>query len=193
MARKKYEFKPDSTGSGVLSKLYLTQKQRKSMLKWTLYTLVCLVLLILQDVLMSRVRIFGATTDLVSCAILLICVIQGPESGGLFALLGSVIFLFSGSAPGPFTIVFLTVYGILAGIFRQGYLRKGLSSMVFCAFGALVLYEVSVFVIAAFVGHTTWERFPCYLLTAVYSLVFMPVLYLIFRSIGKIGGETWKE
>ena len=41
---KKNEFKPDKPQSGVLSKLYLTRKQRQSILKWLLYSLVLLVL-----------------------------------------------------------------------------------------------------------------------------------------------------
>ena len=50
MAREKYEFKPDNVGTGLLSKLYLTKKQRQALLKWLLYAL---VLLVLQDVQLS--------------------------------------------------------------------------------------------------------------------------------------------
>ena len=44
MARKKYEFQPDKQGAGFFSKLYLTRKQRLSLLRWCLYALVLLVL-----------------------------------------------------------------------------------------------------------------------------------------------------
>ena len=43
MARKKYEFQPDKQGAGFFSKLYLTRKQRLSLLRWCLYALVLLV------------------------------------------------------------------------------------------------------------------------------------------------------
>lgn len=193
MAKKKYEFKPDPMGSGTLSKLYMTRKQRQSLLKWLLYSLVCLVVLVVQDVVLSDLDIFGATTDLVGCAILLICLLQGPENGGMFALFSSVFYLFSGSAPGAYSIVFLTVYGILAAIFRQAFLRKSFGSMVLCAAGALLLYELSVFAMGLFLGYTIGSRIGTFLITWLLTLIVMPILYPIVSSIGKIGGETWKE
>ena len=51
MARKKFEFRQDKTGPDLLSKLYLTQKQRLSLVKWSLFALVILVLSLLQDVI----------------------------------------------------------------------------------------------------------------------------------------------
>ena len=79
MAKKKYEFKPDRTGTNPFKRLYITRLQRKQILKWGLYALVCLVVLIIQDVIMSRVRFSGATTDLVPCLILLISIYEGVE------------------------------------------------------------------------------------------------------------------
>ena len=193
MAKKKYEFKPDNIGTGLLSKLYLTKKQRQAVLKWLLYTVVLLVLLVLQDVLLSKLDVFGGTTDLVSCAILLICLLQGPETGGMFALISSAMFLFSGSAPGPYTIVFLTAYGVLTAIFRQAFLRKGFGSMALCTVGALLLYELSVFAMGLFLEHTIFSRIGSFLMTWLLSLAAIPLLYPILASIGKIGGETWKE
>ena len=42
--KRKRDFKPDSTGKGLLSKLYLTPRQRLTILKWTLFGLCLLVL-----------------------------------------------------------------------------------------------------------------------------------------------------
>ena len=89
MAKKKYEFKPDKLGTGFLSKLYMTPTQRRKLLKWGLFALVLLVLSLLQDVFFCHLRLFGATTDLVPAAILLITVLLGTESGCLFALIAS--------------------------------------------------------------------------------------------------------
>ena len=193
MAREKYEFKPDNVGTGLLSKLYLTKKQRQALLKWLLYALVLVVLLVLQDVLLSKLEVFGATTDLVSTAILLICLLQGAEIGGVFTLISSVLFLFSGSAPGPYIVVFLTAYGVLTAIFRQAFLRKGFGSMALCTAGALLLYELSVFAMALFLEYTYFSRIGSFLMTWLLSLAAIPLLYPVLASIGKIGGETWKE
>lgn len=193
MARKKYDFKPDRTGSGNLGKLYLTKKQQQSALKWLLYSLVCLVLLVVQDVIMSRIRLFGATTDLLCCAILVICVLQGPESGGIFTLASSLFYLFSGSAPGAYCVILLTFLGIFAAVFRQAYLRKGYLSTILCAGTAMMLYELALFGVGLIFGYTYLGRISSFCLTGLYSCLVMPALYPILLSIGKIGGETWKE
>ena len=190
---KKYEFKPDRTGTSDLGKLYITKKQRLKVLKWTLFSLCCLVLLILQDVLMSRLSFFGATTDLVACGILMICLLSGAESGGVFAVAASFIWVFSGSAPGIYSAVLLTALGIFLSIFRQMYLRKGYGATVFCTGIALLGYEMAVFVIGLLLGATRLDRAGIFLLTALYSGLVMPLLYPILSAISKIGGETWKE
>ena len=193
MARKQYEFKPDRTGNANFSKLYLTKKQRQTLLKWLLYALFCLVLLVLQDVVMSRVSILGATTDLVCAAILIICILQGPETGGIFALITSMIYQFSGSSPGEYAIALLTVLGVLAATFRQAYLRKGFWATVVCAIIVLMLYEMGIFLLGCATGRTYFGRAMVFLLTGGITAATIPLMYPILLSIGKIGGETWKE
>lgn len=193
MAKKKYEFRPDRTDSGWLRKLYLTKKQRLSLLKWLLYALVLLVLSVLQDVILCRMDIFGTTTDLVPCAILLICVYQGTENGCVFALISACFYQFSGTAPGYYVIVLLPALGIFTALLRQCYLRKTKSADLLCTGCATIVYELSLFVICAFSGLTGWGRWLQYLLTALLSLIPLPVLYPISRAIDKIGGEVWKE
>ena len=190
MARK-YEFKPDKPRSGFLDKLFLTQKQRRSLLKWGLYSLVLVVLSVLQDVLFSRMRLFGGTTELVPCGIFLICVLEGLEKGSVFALVTSLIYLFSGSAAGYYSVVFITVLGVLITAFRQSYLQRGFGAATLCTGTAMVVYEILVYVITIFLGHTPPNTFLSFLVTALVTLPAIPVLYPIFLSIG--GGDTWNE
>lgn len=191
--RKKNEFRPDRPDSDLLGKLLLTKKQTRTVLRWLLFSVTCLVMLLMQDVLMSRFRMFGATTDLVPCVIFTICILQGGESSCIFALLASAIYQFSGSAPGAYCIVLITFLAVLAAIFRQAYLRKGFSALIICAALSIFLYEMCVFGIETFLGNTSGDRVGRFLLTAVYTLIPVPVLYPVLMSIGKIGGETWKE
>ena len=193
MAQKKYEFKPDKLGTGLLSKLYMTQSQRQSLLKWSLFALVLLVLSLLQDVIFCRMRLFGATTDLMPAAILLATVMLGPETGCVFALISTCPYQFSGTAPGYHVIAVLTILGTLATMFRQSYLQRGFSASMLCSGAALVLYELIIFAVSALSGQTTFARFPVALITAGLSLISLPVLHPILRSIHQIGGESWKE
>ena len=190
---KKYEFRPDKPRSSWLSKLYLTQLQRKNILKWGLYGLSLLVLSLLQDVILCRFRIFGATTELVPCAIFLICVLVGTEPGSLFALVTSALYLFSGTAPGPYSMVFITFLAIFSSIFRQAFLQKGFAAAMLCTAVSMVLYVFCNFIFGVFLGLTPLDRFFGVCITAFSTLLAAPILYPIFLSIGSIGGEAWKE
>lgn len=190
---KKHEFKPDKPRSGLLSKLYLTQKQRLSALKWGLYALVLLILSVLQDVIFCRIRLFGAATELVPCAIFLICILEGSERGSVFALIAALAYLFSGTAPGPYAMVFITALAVGFSILRQSYFQKGFSAAMLCTAMAMILYELGVFAIGVFLGLTHTGRLMSFGLTALMSLIAAPILYPILLSIGTIGGESWKD
>lgn len=194
MARKnRYEFRPDKFNNDTLGKLLLTKQQFSKLLRWLLLSAVCLAGLVFQDVVLSRFQIFGVTTDLVPMLIFAICILQGGESGCVFALVAALIYHFSGSAPGAYCIVLITFLSILAAIFRQAYLQKGFSTLMLCSSLCMLLYEIGVFLIALFLKQTYPQRFVYFLLTAVLSLLCLPAVYPGLLSIGKIGGETWKE
>ena len=193
MLRKKHEFKPDRTDSGTLSKLYITKKQRLSLLKWFLFGACLLVLSLVQDVIMSRFRILGATTDLVCGGIFLICLLISVDNCAVFALCASVVYYFAGFSPGVHCIILLTALGIFLNILRHNYLRKNVFSVTLCALLGLMVYELLCFALALFVEQTSLDRIGITCLTGLLTGAILPFLYPIFVSIGKIGGETWKE
>ena len=189
----KKEFKSDRPYSGFWGKLHLTPKQRKSILKWSLYGALLLALSLLQDVVLCRVRLFGATTELVPVGIFLICILEGAESGSIFALVSSMLYVFSGGASGIYCMVFITVLAIGVTIFRQAYLQKGIGAAILCAVAAMLGYELLQFAMGLFLELTILSRFPGFLITTGLSSVAIPVLYPLVLAIEKIGGETWKE
>lgn len=188
MFGRKRDFKPDRQSPGLLNKLYITKKQRLSLLKWTLCALIMLALSLVQDVILS-----GLPTDLFCCGIFLMGMLLRPDEGAVFGLTCAVLFYFSGSAPGPYAIALLTFLPLLLNIFRHSYLRKGFLSVILCAGIGIILYELLVFCIGVFVGSTIFSRLDVFLLTGITGVVIMPALYPIFLAIGKIGGESWKE
>jgi hypothetical protein len=171
----------------------VTQSQRDKALKWGLVVALLLFLLVLQDVIMSQVRIFGTTTDLVASAILLITVMEGIQSGSMFVLIASTLFYFSGSAPGPYAVALLTVLGIGACMFRQLYWHRNRGSIVLCAGIALMLYEIMTYGICIFNGLTYWGRIHVFVTKGLLSWAVMLPLYPLIHAIGQIGGNTWKE
>lgn len=191
--RRTYEFKPDAKGPGFLKKLYMTRLQRLNLLKWSLYGLLCVFLVVIQDVIMSRVTIFGTTTDLGAAAILLITILIGSEYGSVFVLVASTVYWLSGSAPGAYCIALMTFIGIFATLLRQLFWRRGLGSTVICAGLALMAYEIGVFLAGMLLGLTLWSRFGAFVTTGLLSWAVMVPLYPLTYKIGLIGGEPWKE
>ncbi len=190
---KKNEFKPDKPRAGLLSRLYLTKQQRLFALKWILYGLVLLILSVLQDVVLCHAFFYGATTNLVPCGIFLICILEGLERGSIFTLIAAVVCLFSGAAPGPYCIALITFWALAAAYFRHSYLQKSFSAVMLCTGGAMILYEISVFVAGLFLQATTWGNLRVFFLTGVLSTLIAPVLYPVLNAIGTVGGDAWKE
>lgn len=190
---KRYDFKPDKEHSGIANKLVLTRQQQQKLLKWTLYALVLLLLSVVQDVLFSRVRIFGVTTELVPCGIFLICITEGLENGCVFALVSSSLYVFSGATAGEYIIVLITAIAVFVCYFRQSYLQKGFAASMLSCTVAMLSYELTTFFVALFLGQTTFSRVSAFCLTGVFSIVFAPVLYPVLKAISAIGGEAWKE
>lgn len=190
---EKSEFRPDSQESTFLKSLHFTQQQRMHLLRWVLLSLTCILCLVIQDCVLSRARLFGATTDLGVAAILLVTIMEGSEVGGIFALLASVVYHYSGSAPGPYCVVLITIPGILCALFRQKFWRRGTTSNLLCSFIAMFIYEIGLFLTALFMGLTRLDRFQYFVLTALYSTIVMIPLYQLIYRIGKMGGHVWKD
>lgn len=193
LRRPAYEFRPDANGPSWLKRLYLTRLQRLNILKWSLYALICVLLLVVQDVILCKFQLLGATTDLAPAAILLITVLVGSEYGSIFVLIASTLYWFSGSAPGAYCIALLSFTGILVTLFRQVYWRRGFSSTVICAGTALMVYEIGIFLAGMLLGLTRWYRFYRFVLTGLMSWATMLPLYPLCFKIGLIGGQPWKE
>ena len=187
------EFRPDPTTSTWLKTRKLTRLQKLRLLKWALYALIVMMCLVMQDVIMSQLRLFGATTDLAAGAVLLITVIEGTEVGSLFILIASSLYWFSGSAPTPICIALLTAFGIGATMFRQMFWHRSQGTLTLCACLALTAYELGLFVTGIMQGLTYLGRFPSFLLTSAYTCLVMIPLYTLVYKAGLIGGNTWKE
>ena len=192
-ARRDMEFKPDAQVSTFGKALRLTQLQRLRLAKWSLYVLTVILSLVVQDVIMSQISIFGATTDLAVCAILLITVLEGTEVGSIFVLAASLFYFFSGSAPGAYCIGLMSFLGIGATLFRQMYWHRSRGSILLCAAIAVTLYEMGLFVIGLMNELTLFSRIGIFVLTAVLSCLMLIPMYSLVYKIGLIGGNTWKE
>ena len=196
MARRKnkvYEFKPDRQTTSFWKQLYMTRLQRMHLLKWSSHAAFCILMLTLQDVMLSQIRISGATTDLAVCAIFLIGLYEGTENGSLFAFIASVLYLFSGSSPGAQCIALISCTTVCLNLLRQTYWRRSSGSILLCTCAAIVIYEMLNFLFGIFVGNTIWDRTGVFALVAAFTCAAAFPMYPAVKLISKIGGETWKE
>ena len=152
-----------------------------------------ILLLVIQDVIMSQVRFSGATTDLPVAFILLVGIYEGLENGSVFTLAASLFYWFSGSAPTPICVAVLCVLVILIGLFRQLYWHRSFGSIAMCVSIAIMLYEMTMFVIGLMSGLTILPRASVFALTGGITCITMLPMYPLVRLISKIGGVSWKE
>lgn len=196
MARKnrfKPEFRPDPRSVSLLKTLRLTHLQRMRLLRWMTYALTLIMAVVLQDVIMSQVRLFGTTTELAVCVILLITVIEGVEVGSVFCLIASTFYFYTGSAPGAYCIGLLTFLGTFASLLRQMYWRRSRGAIVLCAALAQILYSLGLYGMGLFYGLTRLDRLMAFLMGGGLNIVVMFFLYPLIYKIGMIGGNVWKE
>lgn len=188
-----YEFKPDPKTSNLLKQLYMTRLQRMTLLKWGTYALTGIVLLVIQDVIMSGMRISGATTDLPVAFILLVGLYEGLENGSVFTLVAALFYWFSGSAPTPVSVGLLCALNVFIGLFRQMYWNRSFGSLSLCAAISIMAYEMMLFVFGLAQGLTILDRTGVFALTGAFTCVTMLPMYPLVRVISKIGGESWRE
>ncbi len=192
MARKQ-EFRKDRETGGGLDRLLLTKQQRRRLGKWSLLGGLCLLALLLQDVVLYRVQLLGAGTDMVPCVIFVIALQLDVHSGSLFCLITSLLYYCSGSAPGPHVIILITGISVFLVIFRQGYLQQGFLAVLLSTAVGMLLYELCVFFAGMITGDTMLSRIGILMLTAIWTLAAVPLVYPAVRAIEKRGGELWRE
>ena len=159
------DFKPDPNTATWLKTTRLTQQQRLRLTKWSLYILCCILCLVLQDVIISQLPLFGACMDLPVCAILLITVLEGSEVGSIFVLIASIFYYFSGTAPTAVCVGLLTYTGVLATLLRQMYWHRSRGSILLCSMIALAIYEIALFITGLYNEVTVFTRIGSFGLT----------------------------
>ena len=188
-------FLRNDTGEGttLAGKLYLTPRQRSAILKWLLYSLSFLLILVLQDVIFSQVQLFGGTPCVTPMFILLVGLLEGPNRGGIFALCAGSFYAMSGVSMGSASLLLLTATVVLLGAVRMAYLRPGFWPLMACCVLGLFIHDGGVFLLGAFLKLTTLNRWGSFFVGWLLACLSAPAFYPLVKVIGRIGAETWKE
>lgn len=172
----------------MLDKLYITPKQWMHILRWCLYALLLLVAIMLQTVVFGNRTLLGAHPNFVPVVIVCVCLREGPERGGLFALISSLIWCLSGIDYGPVSLAVLTVLPVLGAVFSRTWLsNRYLPCLLLCALTLFVEQGV-IFSLRWFFGDLELRRFLTDLLPCVLvSTLIQPLVYLAVKRIERIG------
>ena len=177
-----------------LQKLRITKKQGRTLLKWVLYAAVLVVIVVVQGVILSRLPLFGAKVNLLPCYVMCVCIVEGADRGGVFALFASLVWALSGAQLGAVSILVLTLGGLAAGILMERLLRDNLVTCVLCCLAVTLVHESAILLLLLFLGQVTPFQYVRILLPgAAFSVVPCPAFYYLSRAITRVGGNLWNE
>ncbi len=172
----------------MLGRFYITPGQWRRIFRWILYGLLFLGTVLLQTVLLGKNGVFGRYPDLVAVVIICVAVAEGPERGGMFALIASTFWALSGIERGAIQILCLTALPVLSSyVSRKYFSAPYLTSLITCG-GTLLVAQTLSFLLKRF-----YEAIPGYLYMTrllpgiLVALLFQPLIYWLVKSIGKIG------
>lgn len=174
----------------MLDKLYITPRQWLHILRWTLYSLMFLLAMMVQTVVLGNRPIFGTSPDFVCVVIVCVCLREGPERGGLFALLTSLFWYLSGADYGSVSIAVLTVIPVFGSLLCRSVLNnRFMPCLMITAFTLFALHSI-IFLLKYLLNGLAPELFaekliPCVLI----SLIAQPITYLLAKKINRIGDD----
>ena len=151
------------------------------LIKWLVYALALLPVLILGLFILPQIPIFGTVPALLPVAAITVAVLEGPVGGAGFGLFVGI--LADALIPGvPGTMTFaLSLLGACSGAAARYGVQQNLVGCLICSGGSLLLINL-VRVIFLFLQGTA--SLGPLLLTALgeifWSLVFLPLIYGIF-------------
>ena len=172
----------------MLDKLYLTPKQWRRILRWTLYSLLFLSALIAETVILGRDGFWGQSLALSPLVIVCVAMREGPERGGLFALLTSSFLALSGADQGPLQLLCLTVLSICGSHFSRKIFSVEYLPSLLCSGLFLLVTQTLCFLLKVFYQGIPRQLYLTRLIPGILvSLLFQPLIYWLVKSIEKIG------
>lgn len=155
--------------------------RRDFILKWLLYTVALLPVLVLDLYIMPRLPIFGIIPSLLPMAAVTVAILEGPVAGTGFGLFVGILYdaLIPG-LPGAM-IVGLTLLGGAAGTASRYGVHKNMLGCLACCAGALgIINIVRIFYHLLRGTASLWNLLAVAVPEILISLVFLPLIYGIF-------------
>lgn len=178
-----------------LQKLRITRRQWRTFLKWALYAITFLATLVIQGVILSRNPLLGVKVNLVPYFVGCVCIIEGADSGSVFALIVSFAWALAGADLGFVSILVLTLGSMSLGLLMQNLLRQHVLTCIVCCFALCLCHDSLIFLLRLFLRTVTPQQYFRILLPSVLlGVPSCPVFNYLFRLISRVGGGSpWSE
>lgn len=174
----------------MLDKLYITPRQWLHILRWTLYALLFLTAMMVQTVVLGNRLFFGTKVDFIPVVIACVCMREGPERGGWFALCTGLFWYLSGAESGSVSIAVLTVVPVLCSIVCRSVLHRRYMTCLLSAAVTLFSLHTVIFLLKYLLGDIDPALFTQKLIPGVLvSLPAHPVVYFSVKKINQIGDD----
>ena len=176
----------------MLKYFHLTKLQWLGILKWSLYGALTLALLLLQTVLLSQLPVFGVKLAPLTGLIVCVCVREGPEKGGLYAILAALLWCFSGADYGNLSVAVIPIGAMLSAVLCRAVLTLGLLPTALCCLAVSLVNDSAIFVFKLILPPAVApDNYWRVLLPGVgMSMAFVPVHYALVKLIGRIGVQN---
>ena len=173
----------------MLKYVHLTRLQWQGILKWSLYGLLTLLVLLLQTVVLSQLPVWGAKLTPLPGLIVCVCVREGPEKGGLYAVLAALLWCLSGADFGNLSLAVIPVGAILSAVLCRAVLTLRFLPTAMCCLAVTLLNAAVIFIFKLILPPTVaLENLWRLLLPgAAASMAFVPLHYALVKLISRIG------
>ncbi|MBO4419354.1 MAG: hypothetical protein J5789_05990 [Oscillospiraceae bacterium] len=169
--------------------IHLTKLQWLGILKWSLYGFLTLLVLMLQTVLLPQIPIGGAKLAPLPALIVCICIREGPEKGGLYAVLATLFWCLSGADFGNISVAVIPIGAILSAVLCRAVLTLRLLPAALCCLGVTLVNASAIFAFKLILPPTVaLNNYWRVLLPGVgLSMAFVPLHYALVKLISRIG------
>lgn len=170
--------------------LHLTKLQWLSILKWTLYAVLFLFIMLTQDVICGQFPVFRLKLSFLPILFVCICTREGVEKGGIFCLIATTVLCLAKADYGNLSVAVLTVLSMLSAALCRSVLVNRLWSVAICCFVVSLVNEAAILLFRSVLDRTAFSNlWRVALPTCLLSMLACPLLYVTVRAIGKIGAQ----
>ena len=173
----------------MLKYFHLTKRQWLGVLKWSLYGVLTLLTLLLQTSVLAKKPILGTKLSLLPGLIVCVCVREGPEKGGLYAVLAALFWCFSGADYGNLSVAVIPVGAMLSAVLCRAVLTLRFLPTALCCLAVTLLNASVIFLFKLILPPAAaLDNYWRVLLPGVgLSMAVVPLHYALVKLIGRIG------